>query len=228
MLLAIDTATRLMSIALHDGRDLLAEQGWRTDNRHTTELAPAIPALLAHCDVVVSDLTALAVSVGPGSYTGVRIGVALAKGLAAANSLPLVGISTLDTLAAGQPFLQSGAGLVAVVQAGRGRIIVKTYRWRKGHWSSHIEPRLMAWDALIASIDGPALITGEITAAGFEALEDAKRREVPVAIAPAAFRMRRAGFLAEAAWAQLNENEGGIGAFDAARVVPVYIKSEKS
>src|SRR5690606_17578892 len=97
---------------------------------------PAIQRLLLRCEASVEDLSALAVSIGPGSYTGLRIGVALAKGLAAARNLPLVGITTLDTLAAGQPYLSSNHGLIVVVQAGRGRVIVKTYRWRKGRWGS--------------------------------------------------------------------------------------------
>ena len=121
MLLAIDTATRIMSLALHDGDTLLAEQSWNTRNRHTVELAPAVLNMLNSLEMSVADLAGLGVSIGPGSYTGLRIGVAFAKGLAAAHRLPLVGVTTLDTLAAAQPHHQSGMGLIAVVQAGRGR-----------------------------------------------------------------------------------------------------------
>jgi tRNA threonylcarbamoyladenosine biosynthesis protein TsaB len=111
ILLAIDTATQIMSLALHDGDSLRAEVTWHTANNHTAELAPAVRDLLARSDTSLDDLTALAVSIGPGSYTGLRIGVALAKGLAAARGLPLVGVSSLDTLAAAQPYVQ-GSGLV--------------------------------------------------------------------------------------------------------------------
>src|SRR5690606_20526166 len=104
MLLAIDTATRSLSLALHDGDTVIAEQMWRTGNRHNALLAPAIQQMMDVCDVTMQDITAIAVTTGPGSYTGLRIGVAFAKGLAAVNNLPLIGVSTLDMLAAGQPF----------------------------------------------------------------------------------------------------------------------------
>src|SRR6266540_5829384 len=99
MLLAIDTATQAMSLALHDGRDLLGEQSWYHSENPTAELAPAVQTLLARCGVTVNQLTALAVSVGPGTYTDLRVGIALAKGLAAGRGLPLVGVTTLDTIA---------------------------------------------------------------------------------------------------------------------------------
>lgn len=226
MLLAIDTATRVMSLALHDGKNLLAEQTWHTPNRHTIELTPAVQNMLRAGDVSADQLTGLAVCTGPGSYTGLRIGVAMAKGMAAVKSLPLVGMTTLDILAVGQPYLQSGTGLIAVVQAGRGRIIINTYRWRKGHWASHAEPRLMDWETLMGSIDGPAQITGELDEVGHEAIAQAQAKDVPVTVAPPAYRLRRAGFLAEFAWEKLREAGDDLSQFVPARLLPVYIKSD--
>lgn len=212
-----------MSLALHDGRKLLAEQTWHTANNHTVELAPAVRALLDRCEVGFEHLDALAVSTGPGSYSGLRVGVALAKGIASARGLPLVGVSTLDTLAAGQPYYQGG--LLVVVQAGRGRIIVARYQWRKGRWGSRGEPQLMQWDTLFASIDGTAYLTGEISDDGCAALSQAQENDVPVTLVPSAYRLRRAGFLAEEALARLRANPTG---FEAARLVPIYIKTQDS
>jgi tRNA threonylcarbamoyladenosine biosynthesis protein TsaB len=223
MLLAIDTATKVMSIALHDGRAVLAEHTWHTANNHTVELAPAVYDMLEQCDVGVARLTALAVSIGPGSYSGLRVGVAMAKGLASARSLPLIGVSSLDTIAAGQPHYQGG--LVVVVQAGRGRVTVGRYQWRKGRWSHRGEPTLMDWETLIASIDGTAYLAGEVDEQGHLALAEAAEQHVPVTLLPAAFRLRRAGFLAEEAWERLNT---GKDRFDAASVAPIYIKTKDS
>ncbi|MAS37934.1 MAG: tRNA (adenosine(37)-N6)-threonylcarbamoyltransferase complex dimerization subunit type 1 TsaB [Anaerolineaceae bacterium] len=223
MLLAIDTATRLMSLALHDGHQLLAEQTWYTANNHTAELAPAVVDLLARCEVAVTDLTAMGVSVGPGSFTGLRIGVALAKGMAAAQHLPLVGVSTLDTLAAGQPPYLRHA-LITVVEAGRGRIIAATYRWGKNQWVSRGEAQLMTWQTLLETVDGPAYITGDVDDKGYAAVQHAQTdAEVPVRIAPPAWRLRRAGFLAEIAYERLNEL--GNDAFDPALAAPLYVKT---
>jgi tRNA threonylcarbamoyladenosine biosynthesis protein TsaB len=226
MLLAIDTATRIMSLALHDGESLLAEQSWYTRNRHTVELAPAVQKMLDALDMTVGDLTALGVSIGPGSYTGLRIGVAFAKGLATTRNLPLVGVTTLDTLAAAQPHYQSGAGLIAVVQAGRGRIIVNSYRWRKGQWVSRAEARLMSWEVLLDTIDGPAYVTGEIDPNGLAVITKTQQDGLPIFIAPPSYRLRRAGFLAQLAWQELTTNHGDPTAYSANKLLPVYLKSE--
>ncbi len=221
MLLAIDTATQNLSLALHDGAAVRAEQTWFSPNMHTVQLAPAVRDLITRADLTMDDLTALAVSTGPGSYTGLRIGVALAKGLAAARGIPLVGIPTLDILAAGQPHFQGG--LIAVAQAGRGRIIAATYQWRKGHWKARGEAQLLDWPTLIGSIDGAAIITGEIDETGRTAISEAAANDLPVTLAPGAFRLRRAGFLAEEAWDRLRD---ATEAFPAADVTPIYVKTK--
>ena len=96
MLLAIDTATQVLSLALHDGAALRAEWSLAAGRRQGVRLAPMIEQLLQQTGLQAADLTALAVAVGPGSYTGLRIGVALAKGLAAVDDLPLVPLTTLE------------------------------------------------------------------------------------------------------------------------------------
>src|SRR5690606_39061936 len=155
-----DTATRQISLALHDGQILVAEQTWPSENQHTVQLAPAIQYLLERCNLMPRDLTAFAVTMGPGSFTGLRIGVAAAKGMAEAKRAPLVGINALDITAAGCPSGGSQA-LVAAAAAGRGRVVVRSYTWRKNEWRPRSEMRLTDWKGLIASIDGPATITGD-------------------------------------------------------------------
>jgi tRNA threonylcarbamoyladenosine biosynthesis protein TsaB len=220
MLLAIDTATRLISLAVRDDYDLLAENTWHTANNHTIELAPALRVMLERCEIAVGDLTAVAVSIGPGSFTGVRIGVAMAKGLALTQQIPLVGVSTLDILAAGQPAYQRHA-LICVVEAGRGRIIASTYRWGRSQWVNRGEPRLMTWDTLLDTIDGPAYIAGDISATGREQLAAAQAADLPVKVSAAGLRLRRAGFLAEVAAERLAQ--AAADHFDPRYVVPVYV-----
>ncbi len=222
-LLAIDTATQLISLALHDGQQLLAEQTWHSENHHSVELAPAVRAMLASACLTPGDLTALAVSIGPGSYTGLRIGVALAKGMATALRLPLVGVSTFDTLAAGQP--QTSGALILVLPAGRERILAARYHWRKGEWKERSEAQNMDWKMLIDGIDSPATISGEISPEGQRVIEAAQQKDTPITLTPAALRLRRAGFLAEIAWMRLRENDDPL-AFEAAAVAPVYVKTK--
>jgi tRNA threonylcarbamoyladenosine biosynthesis protein TsaB len=217
VLLAIDTATKYMSVALHDGNTLLGEQTWLAGNRHTTTLAPTIAEMVKACEVKLSDVSAVAVAIGPGSYTGLRIGVSFAKGLAGARKLPLIGMTTLDLTVQSQPANEQD--LLAVVQAGRGRVIVNKYQWRANAWRSESEPRLLEWGDVVTWIDAPTLVTGEIDQDGRDAL--ATVADVTL-IAPA-FRLRRAGFLAEYAWEQLRQSSD-VKRFDALSVMPVYLQ----
>ncbi|MDX1414745.1 MAG: tRNA (adenosine(37)-N6)-threonylcarbamoyltransferase complex dimerization subunit type 1 TsaB, partial [Candidatus Promineifilaceae bacterium] len=100
MILALDTATRWTGLALHDGKRIIAEQGWSSKYTQTVELTPAVARLLATADFQVADLQAIAVAIGPGSYTSLRVGLAVAKGLSMAHQIPLIGVPTLDIISA--------------------------------------------------------------------------------------------------------------------------------
>lgn len=221
MLLAIDTATRTCGLALHDGREILAEHTWQTPNHHTVELAPALRDMLERHALTPDDLTAIAAASGPGSYTGLRIGVALAKGLASARGLPLIGVTTLDIVAAAQP--GGSHQLIAAAQAGRGRVIATTYQWRKARWKAKGEMAIFEWPTLIAMIDAPTMITGEIDADAQMAIDTARAEGKPITLATPAFRFRRAGFLAEEAWAKWREQPDG---WTAAALHPIYVKTK--
>ena len=165
MLLAIDTSTQTLSIALHDGEALLAEQTMRVGRRHSALLAPLIEQMLSQLEISADDLSALAVAVGPGSYTGVRIGVALAKGMAAARNLPLASATTLEIIVEAQGRARADATLIATVAAGRERVIWATYRALRGAWVEQRPPQISAWAELIASCKEATLIRGEVSAA---------------------------------------------------------------
>lgn len=223
MLLAIDTATRFLSLALHDGHELIAEQIWRTGNKHNSLLAASVQELLDVCDLSPSSLTALAVSTGPGSYTGLRIGVSLAKGMAAANDLPLIGVSTLDTLAAGSPFENTRYRLLTIVQAGRGRIISGEYRVRKGRWEADAEPILGTWEELLAEREGSYYITGEVNEKGRAAIDEARSDELLLTLVQPTYRIRRPGVLAQEALRRYETGEPQD--FHPAKCVPYYLQA---
>ena len=119
MLLAIDTSTNTLGLALFDGT-VVAESTWTSRARHTQELAPGLTEMLAHTGVKVDDLRALGVALGPGSFTSLRVGLSFVKGLALARNLPVVGIPTLDVVAASQPIKNNP--LACLLSAGRGRL----------------------------------------------------------------------------------------------------------
>ena len=195
MLLALDTSTRVMGLAIYDGSNLLCELSWTCGNHHTVELAPAVAEALEHCGVNPSALRALGVAIGPGSFTGTRIGLALAKGMALAQHIPLVGIPTLDIIAAAQP--TGDYDLAAVLQAGRGRLAVGWYRVQAGSWRSHNKLEILDAAALAARIQQPTLVCGELSEDERQILR--QKRKIVLLQTPAK-SLRRAGFLAELAW----------------------------
>ena len=120
MILAVDTSTQWMGIALFDGNSILYEKIWKTSRRHTIELTPAIESAFQDCDTSPDALDAVAIAIGPGSFTSLRIGLAVAKGLALSKHIPIIGVPSLEITARGVP-LQDCA-LICVLRAGRGRL----------------------------------------------------------------------------------------------------------
>lgn len=215
MLVAIDTATSYASLALHDGFQVRVEYTWESPRRHTVELMPRLVGALERVSLGAEHLSGVAVTRGPGSFTGLRVGLAVAKGLALARGLPLVGVPTLDVVAAAQG--RDRRPLCAVLQAGRGRICIAVYRWRDGEWRVREGPRLTTWPALVEETARPTLFCGEIDQAGANALATLDDRAM---LLPAAARLRRAGFLAELAWRRLNRGEID----DPATLTPLYLQ----
>ncbi len=214
MLLAIDTATYRASVALHDGVTLRGECTWEAVNRHTVTLASRITELLQASDSTPEALSGVAVCIGPGSYTGVRIGIAVAKGLAMTRSLPLVGIPTLDILAAGQP--PDPRPLYALFSAGRQRVGYACYRWQETAWEAETEIAVVTWEELAQRITEPTLIVGELTPEGLGCLSALGER---VVIPAAAWHLRRAGFLADLGWKRLRANDPS----DPHQIIPLYL-----
>ncbi len=215
MLIAIDTATDQASLALHDGFRVRAEQTWEARRRQTRELSPRLAQAMEQVDLRPKQLSGVAITIGPGSFTGLRIGMSVAKGLAVAQNLPLVGVPTLDVVAAAQG--RDRRRLGAVLQAGRRRIAIAFYRWRFGGWQIQEEPRLATWASLAEEIDEPTLLCGEVDQAGAEVLARLDDRAV---LLSGARCLRRAGFLAELGWQRMNRGEVD----DPSTLTPVYLK----
>jgi tRNA threonylcarbamoyladenosine biosynthesis protein TsaB len=221
MLFALDTATEMVSLALHDGNRLLTEITWPVSTSTTAELAPAVRTLFERAGAAPAAVSAIAVCSGPGYFSSLRAGMAFAKGLAAGSERPLVGITSLDVLAFAAPYQQSA--LIAAVPVGRGRVAVGRYQWRKGQWAARGQPSLMTWDDLVASLDGPAMLTGEVDEDGAAALQQAEQAGIKLTLLPATHRLRRAGDLAEAAWSRLNAKQE---TFPAPDLQPLILKLE--
>jgi tRNA threonylcarbamoyladenosine biosynthesis protein TsaB len=209
LLLALDTSTGTASIALFDGQRVVSESTWLAGREHSTRLLVEMGVALERIGRTQQDVTGLVVARGPGSFTGVRVALSVAKGMAAGLALPLWGASSLDVLAlaAGEVALP----VRAVLEAGRGRYACGLYRG-----GAAVEPpRLATLDELIGLLDEDALVIGELG-------PDARERlnaQTSARLADPAACLRRAGFLAELGWRLAQRGEPG----DPGQVDALYV-----
>lgn len=216
MLLAVDTSTTQVGLALYDGVQVIGETLWHGKLRHTITLAPAIAELFKRTNLNMDDLSALGVALGPGSFTSLRVGLALVKGLALARHLPLIGIPTLDILTAAQPLRD--IPLAAVLQAGRGRFAVGWYHASEsGFWQSDGEVSVLNLDELIEAIESPTMICGELSEEERSILS--KKRNLIELTSPVQ-STRRPAFLAELAWKRWQAGDTD----EVASLAPIYLQ----
>jgi tRNA threonylcarbamoyladenosine biosynthesis protein TsaB len=224
MLLAIDTSTAQIGLALYDGTSVPGEFVWHSGLHHTEELAPALADLLRRVGIKMEAITALGVALGPGSFTSLRVGLAFVKGLVLARHVPVVGISTLDIVAAAVPLPTPGATehedqparLAAVVQAGRGRLALGWYKAGESEWQADSPVTVTTADELAEQIHKPVLVCGEMSADERSRLE---RKFKNVSLASPAQCVRRPGILAELAWQRWQAGKTD----QAATLAPIYI-----
>jgi tRNA threonylcarbamoyladenosine biosynthesis protein TsaB len=222
LMLAIDTATRYAGLALYDGQCVLSELTWRAGQNHTTTLIPNLVRMLAQQKLTVDHLSSLAVALGPGSFTGLRIGLAVAKGLVLALDLPLVGVPTLDVVAyscAPLSASQTPLPMRAFLEAGRGRFHVADYVWTDGELRQSGDCRLLASDRAALGIEEPTLFCGILSAQVEQALRSSLGDGVLIVPSPA--RLRRPGYLADLGWQRLAQGRRD----EPAALSPIYVRT---
>ena len=161
-ILAIETATLVSSVALATSDTLLAEITLQTKKTHSELLMPHIAKILDMAGVSRTDITAVAVSIGPGSFTGLRIGLATAKSLAYAMKIPLVGVPTLAALAYG--CFVPGAILSPILDAQKGNVYQALFEWQNGNLKELMPATVIGIDEALDSLaqySAPVILMGE-------------------------------------------------------------------
>jgi tRNA threonylcarbamoyladenosine biosynthesis protein TsaB len=157
-LLAVDTATRSCSVAVVQGRALLSELTIDNGQTHTKHLNLLIRQAVELAGISIADLDGFVVTKGPGSFTGLRIGLSTVKGLAAAYGRPIVGVSTLETLA-------RQAGVVdrlicPLVDARRGEVYFSGYRYENCELRQQSAEQAVAPDKMLGELKEPCFFIG--------------------------------------------------------------------
>jgi tRNA threonylcarbamoyladenosine biosynthesis protein TsaB len=161
--LAIETSTLAGGVALLDGDAVRAEYVLDVSATHSERLMPAIDRVLADAGWRAADLQGLAVAVGPGSFTGLRIGLSAAKGLAFALGIPIAAVPTLDAMAAALPFAL--LPVCPVLDARKGEVYCSLYRWTGQAMRREWEYLALPPAALAARLTEPVVVLGDGAAA---------------------------------------------------------------
>jgi tRNA threonylcarbamoyladenosine biosynthesis protein TsaB len=213
-ILSIDTSSSQGGIALYDGRTL-STRSFPAESSHTTTLLTEIQHLLNRAEISVRELAAVAVAIGPGAFTGLRVGFCVAIGFQLATKVPLIGISTLEAAAFG--FAACGTPIVAVIGAGRGRLVWARYESAEVGLELSRPPRNGTVIELVEELrrSGPLLVTGELDddQAGFIDRLDG------VSLPPFPLRTRHPGAFVELAWRRLRAGDVD----EASAIEPVYL-----
>jgi len=223
LILSIETATGCGSVALtrggvSNGR-LLAEAVAQPERTHSRQLLGSVDWVMRAAGLNWPDVNGIAVSLGPGSFTGLRIGMAAAKGIALAADLPLIGVATLDGLALSCPVIDRP--LWCLLDARKKEVYAACYRPGQGGWPEQVFPaRAISPDLLVENISEPSILAGP----GVDEYHELFARISDVQLVPAALsspRAARVGFLA----AELLDR-GEI--LDQVTATPLYVRASEA
>jgi tRNA threonylcarbamoyladenosine biosynthesis protein TsaB len=218
-LLAVESATLSGGAAILDGDRLLGEITLNIAITHSERLLAAVDRLLADCGLAPADLEGLAVSVGPGSFTGLRVGLATVKGLAMALDLPIAPVPTLDALAARLPF--ADAPVCPILDARKNEVYLSLYRWRGDRMCREREYLALPPELAAAELTAPVILLGD----GIEACRPwLDGQGDGIRIAPAVQRLPAAATVAELGHAVLAAGDG-VGA---EALVPLYLRPSEA
>ena len=218
LILAFETSAKSCSAAIHDGKSLLAESYQNSGLTHSQTLMVMAEDLLKVCGKSAADVTHLAAAAGPGSFTGIRIGVSAAKGFAWGAETPVYGVSTLESMALG---LGVWSGYICCcMDARRNQVYNAIFLTENGELKRISEDRAIALSDLkeeLAHIDGPIYLVGDGAALAHKHLSS----ELENLILPPEHRMhQRASGVALAALAAMERGENA----DGAALQPNYLR----
>ena len=213
--LAIDTSTPALSLAFGEDGEITAEYNLSLKARHSALLVPIIKELLERCGTDFGEIGAFALSIGPGSFTGLRVGVATVKGLTFGNAKAIVTVPTLDVIA----FNSAGCKdlVCALTDAKQNKVYAAMYLWKGERLLRRSKDMLLPLDGVLKKIRRPALFIGD----GVRIYRDRIKEHLgkKASFAPRNLWNPRAGAVLTLGWERLARGE----TVDCNSLVPVYL-----
>ena len=216
-LLALESSAKAASCAVLADGEVLASAWQATGLTHSRTLLPMVEDMLRNSELSVQDMDAVAVAAGPGSFTGLRIGVAAVKGLAWAAEKPCVPVSTLEAMA--WPLAHLKGNIVCTMDARRQQIYNAVFRADGDELTRLREDRAISLEDAatdLAGLDGPVFIVGDGARLCFDYMCE---KGIPCRLAPGHLRLQSAVGVGLAAWRQWPE-----AAVSAQELTPVYLR----
>lgn len=204
-ILSLDSATECATVAIVDDNKLLGEITFNYKKQHSVIMMPMIDSLLSNCGLSINDIDGFAVSNGPGSFTGLRIGIATIKGLVQATEKPFVSISSLDGLA-NNLFNLDGI-ICPIIDALRGNVYTNFYRFENNLLLPLDQPQLLSIEEVISkckSFDKKITFIGD----GIYKFRDTLETHLPSAsISPSHINVVKASSIGSLGYIKLKNNE---------------------
>jgi tRNA threonylcarbamoyladenosine biosynthesis protein TsaB len=220
LVLGVETSTMQGGVALVGPQGLLSEYTLNVAATHSERLLPAIDQMLRDAGLTLARVEGLAVSIGPGSFTGLRIGLSTVKGLAYATGLPLVGVPTLEALAWSVPF--AGPPVCPVLDARRQEVYAALFRFTGRRLERLMEDTALTPEALCERIQAPTLFLGDALGAYGELF--AERLGDRLILPPVSSRGARPACVAELGRERLLRGERD----QASSLVPRYLRPSEA
>ena len=159
MLLAIDTSTRSGGVAIWNADRVIAALSWHSKQNHTAELMPAVEDILQRAGIAPGALEGIAVALGPGGFSALKVGISTAKALALPSNTPLVGVGTLEMEA--YPYANTGIPIRPLMDCGRGEVATALYQELDGRWTKLMEEMVCSNEELLESVSETTILCGE-------------------------------------------------------------------
>ena len=216
MELAINTSTNMADVALADKGNILIDMTWQTEQNHSVELIPNVISILEQQKAAIHDIKAIVVAKGPGSFNGLRVGLATAKGLAFSLGIPMVTISTLEATAFSHA--SSGLPVCPIINAGRSEIATALFQEKDGIWDRVVAEHITTIEELYSEIKAPTVFCGEINDANLLLLREKLKNKA--LFLEGSSSPSRISCLSKLGWRRIKS-----GDFDDIRTVqPLYLK----